>query len=566
MNYEKYLGVISSILAIIGGIFAFFRQLFHFIKPISEELWNNAFPWRMKNYITLQYTIEGWNKKKGKIDRLLTKLLLKNHPAHMVLVVGESGVGKSFLCVKVYHRLIFRTVTKRRYLKYVNATMLENFDELSNNPNAKKTILFLDGLDEYHQFLKQHDQQTTKELYYHLHRVLSEYGRVVIFARSNYYIANKNHVDWVCYHLAGCDMKKVVKVTLTGLKDQQIRKYLKRNLKLQDDKIEKCIHLVHSSREILSRPVFLQFLETLPEDINYSNSYKVYEEIVKAWMRREKDKSVSSSNPINKADFGKLFNQLTERYFSDLFAGHTTVYFHPEEILIPQSGIDNPDLGSRALLRYDSKYGYYCIHHSFFEFNFVRLHYKEMCRRGMKEKRFMHRSLKSFYEECHYNRTFAPDFPQAEVILLKSGKKPLSELRPEEAGRMIQIHIFHSEDLLYPEFQKFIQGFYYSSFMLGPWKINNMQLRCLLQNNYLNLSECKIRFVQALDWFRSFPVYALNLSHTGIRTLDFLKNFPLLKRFVSVGNPLESIKEVGQCMNLQYLNLSNCGLTSYALR
>lgn len=564
MEYEKYLSVIASVITIIGVPFALFKGLFH-MKSISEELWNNAFQWKIKDYINPQYTIEGWNKKKGKIDKLLPKLLLKNHQVRMVLVVGESGVGKSFLCIKAYHRLIFRTVMRRYYLKYVNATMLENFDELRNNPNANKTILFLDGLDEYHQFLKPHDLQATKELYYNLHRALSEYGRVVIVARSNYYIANKDHVDWVCYHLAGCDMTKVVKVTLKGLEDQQIRKYLKRNLKLKDDKIERCIHLVHSSKEILSRPVFLQFLEMLPEDINYSNSYKVYEEIVKAWMQREKDKSVSSSNPIDKVDLGKLFNQLTERYFLDLFAGHTTVYFHPEEILSPQSGVDTPDLGSRALLRYDSKYGYYCIHNSFFEFNYVRLHYKEMCRRGMKEKKFMHRSLKSFYEECHYNRTFATDFPEAEVILLKSGKKPLSELRPEEAGRMIQIYILHSKDLLYPKFQKFIQGFYYSSFMLGSWKINNVQLRWLLQNNYLNLSEWKIRSVQELDWFCGFPVYALNLSHTGIRTLDFLKNFPLLKRFVSVGNPLVSIKEVGQCVNLQYLNLSNCGLTSYAL-
>lgn len=287
MNYEEYLSAIASVIAIIGAVFAVFKLVSHLMKSISEELWNNAFQWKIKDYIDTQYIIEGWDKK-GKIDKLLPKLLLKNHQARVVLVVGESGVGKSFLCVKAYHRLIFRTVTRGHHLKYVNATMLENFDELGNNPDAGKTILFLDGLDEYHQFLKVQDPQTTKELYYNLHKVLSDYGRVVIAARSNYYISNKEHMDWVCYHLAGCDLKKIVKVTLTGLGDQQIRKYLKRNLKLKDDKIEKCIDLVHSSREILSRPVFLQFLEMLPENINYSNSYKVYEEIVKAWMQREK--------------------------------------------------------------------------------------------------------------------------------------------------------------------------------------------------------------------------------------------------------------------------------------
>lgn len=121
--------------------------------------------------------------------------------------MGESGVGKSFLCLKVYHRLISRAVTRGCDLKYVNATMLENFDKLGKNPNAKKTILFLDGLDEYHQFLKPHDLQAKKELYYNLHRALSEYGRVVISARSNYYTVNKE----LGYSCVCCDGKQSVK-------------------------------------------------------------------------------------------------------------------------------------------------------------------------------------------------------------------------------------------------------------------------------------------------------------------------------------------------------------------
>lgn len=565
MEYEQTLGVIVSVLTIVGVVFAPIKRLLHLRKSISEELWAYGLSWKIKDYINPQYTVEGWNGKQGIIDKLLAKLLLKSHPARMVFVVGESGAGKSFLCVKILHRLIFRTAMKGHLLKYVNAAKLENFDELEKDPYAKKTILFLDGLDEYHQFLKPHDPQITKDFYNKLLKVLSEYGRVVISARSNYYFANKDEVNRVCYQLAGCKMQNVVKVTLTGLEDHQIRKYLKQNLKLKDDKIEKCIKLVHCSKEILSKPMFLYFLETLPGDINYSNSYKVYEEIVEAWMQHEKDKSVLSSNPIDKVDWGKAFDQLTERYFEKLFGGHTTVFFQPEEVISPQSGIDNSVLGSRALLKYDPEFGYYCIHRSFFEFNYVRLHYEEMCESGTKEEKFMHSSLKTFYEECHYNRTFAPDFPQAEVLLLKSGRKPLSELRPEEAGRMIQIYVMHSDDLLHPAFRKFLQGFYYSSFMLGSWKINNAQLRCLLQNKYLNLSEEKIRSAQALDWFHGLPVCAMNLSHTGIRTLDFLKDFPLLEQFVSVGNSLVDVKGVEQCMNLRYLNLSNCGLTSNAL-
>lgn len=563
-NYEMYLSMIVSVLTIGGVVFAPIKRSRNLIESISADLKKNKLSWKIKGYIHPSYTIEGWNGKQGKIDKLLAKMLLKRHPAHMVLVVGESGVGKSFLCVKILHRLIFRTALRGHFLKYVNAASLEKFKKLKDK-NAKKTILFLDGLDEYPQFLKRHDPKVTKEFYYNLHKVLSEYERVVICARSNYYMANKDDVYGVCYHLAGCDTQKVVKVTLTGLEDQQIRKYLKQSLKLKDDKIEKCIQLVHCSREILSRPVFLRFLELLPENINYGNSYMVYEEIVEKWIQREIDKSVSYSNPLDKVDWGEMFNQLTERYFLDIFDGNTTVHFQPEEVISPQSGIDNSVLGSRALLKYDPEFGYYCIHRSFFEFNYVRLHYEEMCESGMNEKKYMHSCLKTFYEECHYNRTFAPDFPRAEVRLLNSGPKPLSELRPDEAGRMIQIYVMRSEDLLHPAFRKFLQGFYYSSFMLGQWKINNAQLRCLLQNKYLNLSEEKIRSAQALDWFYGLPVYSLNLSYTGIRTLDFLKDFPSLEHFIAVGNSLVDVKGVEQCMNLRYLNLSNCGLTSNAL-
>lgn len=563
-NYEMYLSMIVSVLTIGGVVFAPIKRSRNLIESISADLKKNKLSWKIKGYIHPSYTIEGWNGKQGKIDKLLAKMLLKRHPARMVLVVGESGVGKSFLCVKILHRLIFRTALRGHFLKYVNTASLEKFKKLKDK-NAKKTILFLDGLDEYPQFLKLHDPEITKEFYYNLHKVLSEYERVVICARSNYYMANQKNVYWVCYHLAGCDTQKVVKVTLTGLEDQQIRKYLKQSLKLKDDKIEKCIQLVHCSREILSRPVFLHFLELLPKDINYGNSYKVYEEIVEKWLQREIDKSVSYSNPLDKVDWGELFNHLTERYFLNIFGGNTTVHFQPEEVISPHSGIDNWVLGSRALLKYDPEFGYYCIHRSFFEFNYVRLHYEEMCESGMNEKKFMHSNLKAFYEECHYNRTFTPDFPQAEVLLPNSGKKPLSELRPEEAGRMTQICVMRSEDLLHPAFRKFIQGFYYSSFMLGSWKISNTQLRCLLQNKYLNLSEGEIKSAQALYWFYGLPVYAMILSYTGIRTLDFLKDFPALEHFIAVGNSLVDVKGVEQCMNLRYLNLSNCSLTSNAL-
>ena len=148
------MNIMASAVTIIVAVVGLARWLNHFKQLISKELWENAFHWKIKEYIAPQYTIEGWNGKKGEIDRLLAKLLMKNHQARTVLVVGESGVGKSFLCVKIYHRLIFRAVTRGYHLKYVNAALLDSFNELGNDPEARKTILFLDGLDVYPQFLR----------------------------------------------------------------------------------------------------------------------------------------------------------------------------------------------------------------------------------------------------------------------------------------------------------------------------------------------------------------------------------------------------------------------------
>lgn len=137
MEWDKYLGAIASAVAIASASFALIKWLFH-IKTNSEDLRNFAYHGNIKDYINCQYTIEGWNGKKEIIDRLLPKLLLKNRQVGMVLMLGESGVGKSFLCVKSYHRLILRTVLKGHHLKYSNASELENFDKLRNDPNAKK--------------------------------------------------------------------------------------------------------------------------------------------------------------------------------------------------------------------------------------------------------------------------------------------------------------------------------------------------------------------------------------------------------------------------------------------
>ncbi|MCD8013654.1 MAG: hypothetical protein LUG99_10840 [Lachnospiraceae bacterium] len=573
-NIILIIEISSALVTLFSGLGALLGALYKRRTEIFYEFWKLPFSNRIKEYLPLQYAATGCSGRCSRnADRFIVKLLQKKNGPRLILITGESGAGKSFLMQKVCHTLIIKN-GRRHKMKYVNAVSLHDFKELSGDKELSEQILFLDGLDEYEDFLK---AQTGKELlaiFSDLQCSLKKYGRVVISVRNAFYMQNREHFEHLAFRLAGNEVQPIVKIAINGLNQRQIQKYLRHKMHVGADEVKKCLKMVSASEEVLSRPLFLRFLTSLSEDYQVTNPdmnlYEIYERILTGWFQRERNKADEEGKILEKADLKKVFDRMTELYFIRKQQGIAEVFFKPDEVINAKDRVYGDIVGSRSLLVYEEGRGYACIHSSFFEFNYVRMHYKKLCLSKNSSKIVFSRGVKLFFGEYHYRKVFSAAFPETDIILLGTGMKKLSDLQPAETGEILEIHINSSKDLLNKHFRIFLTGLFYVKFQLGRFKIDCSEFRCLVWNKNIRLCNINRRMRSLncvdLEWFAGFPVSSLNISHMGVQNLSFLKYFPQLKKLICVGNQHVMLSDLKNCHSLEYLNVSNCALTSEDIR
>ncbi len=282
MNYITIIGVAITA---ITALSTFAVWLCHLHSAAAAELWSGGFNEdAVKEFIPPKYTAEGGTLKNGPIDKTIARLLLKDRKFHVILILGESGSGKSVLMQRVCRRLILGSALGKYHLKMCNASELSDFKELEGKEEEnKKTILFLDGLDEYHSFFARHTSREMEKIFIELNNALKTYGRVVISARKSFYKENSIGFSRLSFRLMGNETQKSLKINLEGLAEEQISHYLRHSQRLGREEAKRCVKLVKASGEILTMPLFLRNLTLLSADVKYTNSYMVYEAIINNW-------------------------------------------------------------------------------------------------------------------------------------------------------------------------------------------------------------------------------------------------------------------------------------------
>lgn len=536
---------------------------------IMNELWEKGFSIQKKNFIKPQYTIENNNQEKKRIDRLLAGMLLKCQDARIFVVSGDVGTGKSFLIAKVYQRLVFRIVRRKIDIEIVNAGNLSNLLELESRSESKRSILLLDNLEEYYEFIGVTDDREIEKIFDKLCRVVNGYSRIMIAVREDFYTRNKEHIDGLSRGevLGG---QRCILVTLSQPTDKQIQSYYRRNLKLKHSEIKKCMELIHSSCGLLGRPLFLPFVTFLPTSVRYTDSYTVYNEIVGNWLKYEANRCSTIDHHIRERELEKAFDRITVLYFYKKLSKKNRTFFQANKIgLDIKSKNKKIFQDARFLLRYDVRFGYFCAHKSFLEFNYVRMNYNRIYKNGLKQKEKYLGNLSMLFMERHYHETFSENLPDAELVLYTGQEKSLAELKADEVNLIKTVRVLCSEDLVHEGFQRFILGLFSSEFLLGSNSVKNSGLRRLLFHGILKVCDMEVKSIKELEWFHNFPVRSLNISHTGIHTLLFLKSFPRLEKLISVGNPLDvpgGLDGLVSCNCLTYVNLANCRLESGMLK
>ncbi|MBK7215010.1 MAG: leucine-rich repeat domain-containing protein [Bacteroidales bacterium] len=290
-------------------------KLRYFISPLavlSEQKKSNVISSKpLSTFIALQFFL---------------KELLGNSNKQHFLLLGDSGLGKSTLMIKLFLKLHQRQFFRRNKF---NVLFLSFNDEYGRGIDRKldliapaeqrNTILLLDGFDEDFEALKDYESRFNK-----LCERLSGFHKVVISCKTQLFPSESGIKE--TGKIISTRTKSFTRIYLTDFTAEAVRKYLNKrfrsNKKSEAIKKTIAIRIVNNCSKLVTRPLILFFIDDLIDDIlneyqennldcsaetaveneikneeitgvesskikSYHFSYQVYEAIIEKWLNWE---------------------------------------------------------------------------------------------------------------------------------------------------------------------------------------------------------------------------------------------------------------------------------------
>jgi len=314
---------------------------------------------------------------KGDMFSVLDDYLMKeltNEAIHHILILADSGMGKTSLLLNYYAYNQNKSNNKR--LKIVLIPLgISNADGYIEKINNKEDIiLFLDAFDEDTKAIKSHRDRLSI-----LMNKCSQFKRVVITCRTQFFtsdeeIPKETGIIKVKPRKAGEQgIYYFNKLYLSPLNDFQVNKFLNKRFKWNRSRRKKAIELVKQIPNLKVRPMLLANIPNLIDNFKINRTmytFQLYEILIDNWLEREK---------------GWISNKEDLRNFSEKLA--YDIYLNREErgaekinvtdlsFLAKEWNInlDKWQLTSRSLLNRDAEGNYKFAHRSIMEFLFYML-------------------------------------------------------------------------------------------------------------------------------------------------------------------------------------------------
>jgi len=234
--------------------------------------------------------------------KVLAKLILEGSIKHSFLV-APTGTGKTTFLVNLF--LILKRKSRRSNTKKIllgkihDADTKEKVERLIESGKSKKTILLLDGFDEYRENEYQSSTQFWKSLndtWDTLREEKLKYFPLVIVAVREQFLeydlkGDNSIVSGITSRTLGGNYINFI--NLLPFDNKQIDFYVrKRYSKIRNhNKVKAVVSKINSSNpEILGIPLILAFLEDISIEKLPSVGlikYEVYQAIVEGWIQRE---------------------------------------------------------------------------------------------------------------------------------------------------------------------------------------------------------------------------------------------------------------------------------------
>ncbi|MBC6950144.1 DUF1566 domain-containing protein [candidate division KSB1 bacterium] len=379
---------------------------------------------------------------KEKLFDVINEHLAKESPNRHLLLLADSGMGKSSFVLNYYARN--QRLRQRQRLAVVPLGIPDADEYIAKIDNKRDTVIFLDAFDEDTKAIKDHHARLLE-----LMHACRQFKRVLITCRTQFFprdeeIPRETGIARVGPRKAGEGATyEFWKLYLSPLSDEQVQAYLRKRYRWSRRKRRQANELVKKIPLLSVRPMLLAYIPDLLESgakIEYA--FQLYEVLVEKWLERE-------SRWVKPEDL----RQFSERLAVDLY--RNSERRGAERILraeltelakawnIP---LDEWQLSGRSLLNRDAEGHYKFAHRSIFEYLFVkRLLNNDRGCHGLAltdlMKTFLHETL-AHYRGLGQLFQLKPTPEIREILWKMLRSKPLPHLTAEEAKAMIKLYDF----------------------------------------------------------------------------------------------------------------------------
>jgi len=301
-----------------------------------------------------------------KIDKYLTK----DESGRHLLLLADSGMGKSSFVLNCYARNQRLPKRKRRRLAVVPLGIPDADDYIAKIEDQPNTVIFLDAFDEDTKAIRDHRQRLLE-----LMHACRKFKRVLITCRTQFFpsaeeIPRETGIAIVGPRKPGEKAKyEFWKLYLSPLDDEQVEAFLRKRYRWPFGKRKQARALVQKIPLLSVRPMLLAYIPDLLESgkkIEYA--FQLYEVLVEKWLERE-----SAWVPP------EALRQFSERLAVDLYAHRerrgaeriprAELAGLAKEWNIP---LDDWQLSGRSLLNRDAEGNYKFAHRSIMEYLVVK--------------------------------------------------------------------------------------------------------------------------------------------------------------------------------------------------
>ena len=305
-----------------------------------------------------------------KLFDAVDKYLAKETPHRHLLLLADSGMGKSSFVLNCYARNQRLPKRKRQRLAVVPLGIPDADEEIAKIDDQPNTVIFLDAFDEDTKAIKDHRQRLLE-----LMHACRKFKRVLITCRTQFFpseeeIPRETGIARVGPRKAGEEAKyEFWKLYLSPLDDEQVEAFLRKRYRWPWGKRKQARALVKKIPLLSVRPMLLAYIPDLLESgakIEYA--FQLYEVLVEKWLERE-------SAWVKPEDL----RQFSEKLAVDLYANRqrrgaeriprAELAGLAKEWNIP---LDDWQLSGRSLLNRDAERNYKFAHRSIMEFLFVK--------------------------------------------------------------------------------------------------------------------------------------------------------------------------------------------------